>query len=158
MARWRDEAWGSVQRIAVEQPDLVSLVLEELQHGGPMTSLEVEAALAHDAPRQRDQWGWNWSMVKEALEYLFFSGAVGSAGRTAQFERRYDVIERVLPRAVTEAPTPARRRGLPAAHPHRSTCPRGGHASRACATTSGCAPWTPSRRWPSSSSPATWSR
>ena len=106
MDRWRAEAWGSMQRIAVDQPDLVALVLEELRHGGPMTSLEVEAAMAHDAPRQRDQWGWNWSMVKEALEYLFFSGAVGSAGRTTQFERRYDVIERVLPRAVLETPTP----------------------------------------------------
>jgi uncharacterized protein YcaQ len=106
MARWREDAWGSMQRIAEEQPDLVALVLEELRHGGPMTSLEVESALAHDAPRQRDQWGWNWSMVKEALEYLFFSGAVGSAGRTAQFERRYDVIERVLPRSVLETPTP----------------------------------------------------
>ena len=83
MERWREDAWGSMQRIAVEQPDLVALVLDELRHGGPMTSLEVESALAHDAPRQRDQWGWNWSMVKEALEYLFFSGVVGSAGRTA---------------------------------------------------------------------------
>ena len=46
-------------------------------------------------------------MVKEALEYLFFSGAVGSAGRTPQFERRYDVIERVLPRGVHETPTPS---------------------------------------------------
>jgi uncharacterized protein YcaQ len=95
-----------MKRVAEEQPDLVALVLEELRHGGPMTSLEVEAALAHDAPRQRDQWGWNWSMVKEALEYLFFSGAVGSAGRTGQFECRYDVIERVLPRSVLETPTP----------------------------------------------------
>ncbi len=107
MERWRDDAWGSMQRIASEQPELVALVLEELRHGGPMTSLQVEAALAHDAPRQRDQWGWNWSMVKEALEYLFFSGAVGSAGRTGQFERRYDVIERVLPPAIQAMPTPS---------------------------------------------------
>jgi hypothetical protein len=108
MDRWRDDAWGSMRRIADEHPDFVSTVLDELRAGGPMTSLEVEAALAHDAPRQRDQWGWNWSMVKEALEYLFFSGAVGSAGRTTQFERRYDVIERVLPRAVHESPTPTK--------------------------------------------------
>src|SRR4051794_12527675 len=95
-----------MRRIAEEQPDLVARVLDQLRRGGPMTSLEVEAALEHDSPRERDNWGWNWSMVKESLEYLFFSGAVGSAGRTPQFERRYDVIERVLPRAVHEAPTP----------------------------------------------------
>ena len=106
MDRWRDDAWGSMRKIAEDNPGFVSLVLEELRRGGPMTSLEVEAALQHDLPRQRDQWGWNWSMVKEALEYLFFSGAVGSAGRTSQFERRYDVIERVLPRGVHATPTP----------------------------------------------------
>ena len=137
MDRWRAEAWGSMQRIAVEQPDLVALVLEELRHGGPMTSLEVEAAMAHDAPRQRDQWGWNWSMVKEALEYLFFSGAVGSAGRTTQFERRYDVIERVLPRAVLETPTPPPEEAFRAADPDRRPCPRRGQRALPCATTSG---------------------
>ena len=106
MDRWRDDAWQSMRKIAEDSPGFVAVVLDELRRGGPMTSLEVEAALQHDRPRQRDQWGWNWSMVKEALEYLFFSGAVGSAGRTTQFERRYDVIERVLPRAVHAAPTP----------------------------------------------------
>jgi uncharacterized protein YcaQ len=107
MDRWRDDAWGSMRRIAEDQPDLVTAVLEELRRGGPMTSLEVEQALEHDRPRERDNWGWNWSMVKESLEYLFFSGAVGSAGRTPQFERRYDVIERVLPRVIHEAATPS---------------------------------------------------
>jgi uncharacterized protein YcaQ len=107
MDRWREDAWGSMRRIAEEQPDLVAAVLEELRRGGPMTSLEVEAALEHDLPRERDNWGWNWSMVKESLEYLFFSGMVGSAGRTPQFERRYDVLERVLPRAVHDAATPS---------------------------------------------------
>ena len=107
MERWRDEAWGSLQRIAVDHPDLVAAVREELAAQGPMTSLQVEAALEHDLPRQRDHWGWNWSKVKEALEYLFFSGSVGVAGRTGQFERRYDVIERVLPRAVLETPRPS---------------------------------------------------
>jgi uncharacterized protein len=106
MGRWRQDAWGSMRQIAEDHPGLVAAVVEELRTGGPMTSLEVEAALAHDLPRQRDNWGWNWSMVKEALEYLFFSGVAGSAGRTPQFERRYDLIERVLPGAVHEAATP----------------------------------------------------
>jgi uncharacterized protein YcaQ len=99
--------WSDIQRILDEQPDFVDSVLAELRRRGPMTSKETEVALEHDLPRRRDQWGWNWSMVKESLEYLFMSGAVGSAGRTSQFERRYDVIERVLPRAVLAAPTPS---------------------------------------------------
>jgi len=107
MDRWRDEAWSSIRRLSVEHPGLVEAVLRELQAGGPMTSQEVEVALQHDLPRERVDWGWNWSLVKESLEFLFFSGAVGVAGRTQQFERRYDVIERVLPAAVLATPTPS---------------------------------------------------
>jgi uncharacterized protein YcaQ len=57
-------------------------------------------------PRRRDHWGWNWSDVKIALEWLFFSGRITSAGRNGAFERRYDLPERVLPRSVLDTPTP----------------------------------------------------
>ncbi|HTY73365.1 MAG TPA: crosslink repair DNA glycosylase YcaQ family protein, partial [Actinomycetes bacterium] len=106
MGRWQEEAWGSMQRIVAENPALVDAVLEEIRANGPMTSLEVEAALEHDRPRTREEWGWNWSMVKMSLEYLFFCGLVSSAGRTPQFERRYDLTDRVLPRPVRELPDP----------------------------------------------------
>ncbi|GAA4408524.1 winged helix-turn-helix domain-containing protein [Fodinibacter luteus] len=97
MRRARSEAWGGMQRVARDHPGLVEAVLAEVAGRGPMTSREVEAALAHDLPRQRDEWGWNWSFVKNALEHLFWSGELSSAGRTAQFERRYAVPARVLP-------------------------------------------------------------
>ncbi|MGN6330752.1 MAG: winged helix-turn-helix domain-containing protein [Motilibacteraceae bacterium] len=106
MRRWRTDAWGSMRRIADEHPQLVAAVLAEVRAGGPLTAGEVEAALAHDAPRTKDHWGWNWSLVKQALEHLFYAGEVTSAGRTGAFERRYDVPERVLPREVLEAPEP----------------------------------------------------
>src|SRR5215218_1252445 len=48
---------------------------------------------------------WNWSEEKTALEYLFFSGQV-CAARRVNFERLYDLPERVLPPEVLEAPTP----------------------------------------------------
>ena len=72
----------------------------------PMTAGQVEAALEHDVPRAKVDWGWNWSEVKRALEFLFYAGEISSAGRTTSFERRYTVPERVLPRAVVEAPDP----------------------------------------------------
>ncbi|MGN6246143.1 MAG: winged helix-turn-helix domain-containing protein [Motilibacteraceae bacterium] len=106
MRRWRTDAWGSMRRVADEHPQLVAAVLAEVRAGGPLTAGEVEAALAHDAPRTKDHWGWNWSLVKQALEHLFYAGEVTSAGRTGSFERRYDVPERVLPRKVLEAPEP----------------------------------------------------
>ncbi len=97
MARWRAEAWGSMRRVAQDHGDLVAAVLAEVAARGPVTAGEIERALAHDAPRAREHWGWNWSLVKQALEHLFWAGEVTSAGRTPQFERRYDLPERVLP-------------------------------------------------------------
>jgi hypothetical protein len=106
MRRWREDAWGGMRRVAAEHPQLVAAVLAEVRAAGPMTAGEVEAALAHDAPRARDHWGWNWSLVKQALEHLFWAGEVTSAGRTGAFERRYAVPERVLPAEVLAAPDP----------------------------------------------------
>lgn len=102
MRRAREESWGGMRRVARDHPELVSAVLAEVQARGPLTSREVEAALEHDLPRQRDEWGWNWSLAKNALEHLFWAGRIGSAGRTSQFERRYAPLERVLPRRVAE--------------------------------------------------------
>ncbi len=100
MRRARSDAWGGMRRVAQDHPELVAAVLAEVARRGPLTSREVEVALAHDLPRQRDDWGWNWSLVKSAIEHLFWAGEVSSAGRTSQFERRYAVPARVLPPAL----------------------------------------------------------
>ncbi|MEV6298734.1 crosslink repair DNA glycosylase YcaQ family protein [Actinoplanes sp. NPDC051861] len=102
MARAHDLAWGNMRRIAVEQPELVSWVLDEVIGRGPITAAEIE----HDAPRSKEHWGWNWSVVKQALEWLFYTGQVTAAERTTSFARRYDLPERVLPREVLDAPDP----------------------------------------------------
>ncbi len=105
MHRWQEGAWGGMKAVAAEQPQLVKAVLAEVTaRRVPMTAGDVEAALAHDAPRDRSDWGWNWSVVKQALEHLFYAGEITSAGRTSSFERRYALPSRVLPRAVVEAP------------------------------------------------------
>ncbi len=106
MQRARSDAWGGMQRVAREHPDVVAAVQAEVEAAGPLTSRQVEAALEHDLPRERDEWGWNWSLVKNALEHLFWSGQITSAGRTAQFERRYAALGRVFPRAVAAATDP----------------------------------------------------
>jgi uncharacterized protein YcaQ len=103
MANAKDFAWGNMRRVALEQPDLVAWVLDEVRRRGPITAAGIE----HDAPRTNDHWGWNWSVVKQALEWLFYSGQVTAADRTPSFARRYDLPERVLPAAVLDAPTPA---------------------------------------------------
>ncbi|GAA2671013.1 winged helix-turn-helix domain-containing protein [Actinoplanes palleronii] len=102
MARASEYAWGGMRRIVAEQPELVAWVLDEVRRRGPITASDIE----HDAPRSKDNWGWNWSVVKQALEWLFWSGQVTAAERTTSFARRYDLPERVLPPAVLAAPTP----------------------------------------------------
>jgi uncharacterized protein YcaQ len=103
MSRAADFAWGSMVRVSREQPELIAWVLDEVRGRGPITAAEIE----HDAPRRKDHWGWNWSVVKQAMEWLFYTGQVTAAERTTSFARRYDVPERVLPSAVLNAPTPA---------------------------------------------------
>ncbi|HEY0903890.1 MAG TPA: crosslink repair DNA glycosylase YcaQ family protein [Marmoricola sp.] len=83
-------------------PSLVESLLAELHARGPSTSRDLDDGL----PRRKDHWGWNWSETKKALEYLFLAGEVAVSGRTAQFERLYDLPERVLPSRVLDLPTP----------------------------------------------------
>ena len=49
---------------------------------------------------------WTWHEGKVALEHLFFTGQVAASQRI-NFERRYDVTDRVLPPAVCAVPTPS---------------------------------------------------
>lgn len=105
-----EKAWGGMRRILQERPDYVDLVRAEVEARGPMTAREAEVALAHDQPRRTDHWGWNWSEVKQALEYLFWAGQISSVGRTTQFERRYAALAVTAPPSLraawTERPGP----------------------------------------------------
>jgi len=100
MKRAVSDSWGGMQRVALEHPELVQTVFAEVTSRGPITSRQLESALDHDMPRDKSEWGWNWSLVKAAVEHLFWAGQISSAGRTSQFERRYASLERVLPRTM----------------------------------------------------------
>jgi uncharacterized protein YcaQ len=100
MKRALSDSWGGMQRVALEHPELVQAVFAEVTSRGPLTSRQLESALEHDLPRDKTEWGWNWSLVKAAVEHLFWAGQISSAGRTSQFERCYASLERVLPKTV----------------------------------------------------------
>lgn len=91
----RARAWS--RDVVDDHPQLLEAVLGVVREHGPLTAREVEAWLPHGADKGRENWGWNWSAVKQCLEYLFWAGLITSAGRNQQFERRYAVPERVLP-------------------------------------------------------------
>ncbi len=106
MARVHDDAWGGMLAVHRDQPDLVRDVAAIVRGLGPLTSAEVERELRHEEVARGKRWGWNWSAVKRALELLFWSGEITSAGRDRAFRRRYAPPERVLPPEVLRAPTP----------------------------------------------------
>jgi uncharacterized protein YcaQ len=108
LLRWRmaqaeagEAGWGRTRRIAEERPDLVTHVLARVTEVGP-----VGAGALHEGERGGGPW-WGWNETKVALEHLFWSGRLTTAVRTRQFERLYDLPERVLPREVLDTPTPS---------------------------------------------------
>jgi uncharacterized protein len=104
--RWRmdevdREAWGSISRIAREQPELVAETLALVRERGPIRARDTGAV--RPAPQTGRM--WNWHEGKRALEHLFFTGRVAAA-RRVNFERLYDLTERVLPAEIVAQPTP----------------------------------------------------
>jgi uncharacterized protein YcaQ len=100
MDHYRDDghAWMGLP----ESKELVASLIAEIAERGPSTSRDLDAGL----PREKVHWGWNWSETKRALEYLFLAGDLAVSGRTSQFERLYDLPERVVPAEHHHAPEP----------------------------------------------------
>jgi uncharacterized protein YcaQ len=98
------DIWAGVERVAQQNADLIPFVRDEVAARGPISARELEVV----EERDRSNWGWNWSRVKTVLEWLFYVGEVTSARRNSQFERVYDLPERVIPASVlgTATPTP----------------------------------------------------
>jgi uncharacterized protein YcaQ len=88
---WRGDVLG-------KDPQLAEEVRAAIRERGPLASRHFEG----------DGGGgmWNWKPAKIVLEALWHSGEVVIAGRVNGFQRLYDLAERVLPRAVLDAPEP----------------------------------------------------
>jgi uncharacterized protein YcaQ len=106
-AEKRAGGWGRMSKLVRERPGYVEWVYDEVVARGPVSAGDV----AEDQKRGTEEWGWNWTDAKIALEYLFYVGRI-TTGSRRNFERLYDLPSRVLPRAILELPTPDE----PAAH------------------------------------------
>ncbi len=105
--RWRMEqaragrgGWQGPARLARERPDFIKAVMQEIADRGPIGAGELSSA-----GKSTGNW-WGWSDGKRAVEYLFWTGQLTSAGRRG-FERLYALPERVIPEAIRNAPTPS---------------------------------------------------
>jgi hypothetical protein len=105
LLRWRME-WARarpfrvVEHMQRERPGYVEAVLAEVAERGPIAASQLS-----DPGTKRGPW-WGWAYGKSVLEWLFYTGDVASAGRGRNFERLYDVRERVLPADILASPTP----------------------------------------------------
>lgn len=106
--RWRmDDArrgvgtWGRLKRYASSHRDLVSSVIEQIRERGPLGAGELA-----NGGKSKGSW-WGWSQGKEILEWLFWIGDVTTA-RRRNFERLYDLADRVLPDTARNVPVPSR--------------------------------------------------
>lgn len=104
LLRWRmervdKEAWRSMKALASDKPELIGQVLEQVREQGPARSSDTGFERSESAM-------WAWHDGKIALEYLFFTGQLTAAGRR-NFERVYDLVERVLPPQALAEPTPS---------------------------------------------------
>lgn len=77
--------------------------LEDVHTRAQLDGPLVPADLREPGPRVRGTW-WDWDNAKRGLEVLFWQGRL-AAYRGRNFERYYDVPERVIPLEHLERPT-----------------------------------------------------
>jgi uncharacterized protein YcaQ len=80
--------------------DYLAAVLSDVSERGPLTASQLS-----DPRRRAGEWWERRSDGRRALESLFADGHV-AAWRSPNFERVYDLTERVIPSAVLERPVP----------------------------------------------------
>ncbi|MGM0561231.1 MAG: winged helix-turn-helix domain-containing protein [Pseudomonadota bacterium] len=107
LLRWRMERarqgrgiYSGLATFGRERRTVIDHVLREVERNGPLTAADI------DGHRGASGW-WEWSEPKRALEWLFWAGLVTTHSRGPNFERLYDLPERVLPPQITARPTPS---------------------------------------------------
>jgi uncharacterized protein YcaQ len=115
LLRWRmaralrgQGVWRQLEPFAGEKRAEADALLARIEKEGPLAASDLSGSKASKGM-------WVWSDSKHALEWLFWAGLLAATHRRDSFERVYDLPERVLPRAIMQAPTPDEadaRRGL----------------------------------------------
>jgi len=108
LLRWRmqraaaaaGDGKGKLHRFARDRRGFIDEVRCEIRDRGPLAASDLS-----NGGKARGAW-WGWSDGKYAVEWLFSAGEVTTATRRGNFERVYDLTERVLPPEVLNRPTP----------------------------------------------------
>jgi uncharacterized protein YcaQ len=101
MHRWRMQRYAETHpwrgNVFEREPELTERVLQELAERGPLASRHFDGSGSGGM--------WNWKPAKVVLEALHSAGRVVIAGRD-NFQRLYDLPERVLPAELLNGRTP----------------------------------------------------
>ncbi|PST83914.1 cytoplasmic protein [Pedobacter yulinensis] len=106
LLRWRMEnayqgkgVWGQLAVYAGAKKEKAAAVLSRIRTGGPVAASDLAGPKAGKGM-------WAWSESKHILEWLFWAGQIAATHRRNNFERVYDLPERVLPKAILGQVTP----------------------------------------------------
>jgi uncharacterized protein len=92
--------WGAHDRALREHAGLVEPILERIRAEGPLPSRAFEGRAAGELGGM-----WNWKPSKMVLDALWDRGVLVIGGRR-NFQRSYDLAERVIPKRWLDAPVP----------------------------------------------------
>ncbi|MDX6476798.1 MAG: uncharacterized protein QOH95_2309 [Gaiellaceae bacterium] len=90
--------WGTHDRALSVHADLVDPILDRIRSEGPLASRDFEGAGSGGM--------WNWKPAKMVLDALWDRGVL-VIGERRNFQRSYDLAERVIPKRWLEAPVPS---------------------------------------------------
>ena len=116
LLRWRmaraaeDKSWAGFRaRVEGQRPGYLAAVEREVAERGPLAFTDLADPARRERPARYAASTMLWdrgSDGKTALEYLFDAGRLAADGRKG-FQRRYDLVERVIPPEVLALPTPS---------------------------------------------------
>ena len=100
------QTWKGLYRVATEHPQYVKQVLREVKNHGPLEAKDLKD------PRPSKGTGWgSRSMGQLALNWLYRIGEVGIR-RGKNFEKKYDLLSRIVPEKILSFPTPTEETAL----------------------------------------------
>jgi len=105
--RCRDgDTWRGLVELAERESAYIDDVLQEVKERGPLQASE----LSNPRPREGEWWG-SRSIGTLALDWLFRVGAVGIR-RVGNFEKEFDLLERIVPPEIVDQRTPTQQDSL----------------------------------------------
>ena len=93
----REYSWKAYFELQENEPDYIDSVLAEVRERGPITHRQLS-----DPGEKTGPW-WGYGKGKIALGWLFLTGQI-TVGRRVNFERHYDIPERVMTPEALGAP------------------------------------------------------